>query len=160
VNADLVSMRSLGGRPGPGVLDEPEPGAPAYEEQGEHEAGDDDEGELYTGAGEQPKSHPTHDCAQPNRNPGGQRVGVPPGPPNDRPNQTPGQKRPSGVRHAKQVGRLFVAAASNDRKDRDADHVHRDRWKDLHEPHTTLRPWLPQPIVMSPPQRARSWLPA
>ena len=52
-----------------------------------------------------------------------------------------------------------MAAASDNRKDRDADHVHRKRWKDLHEPHTTLRPWLPQPIVMSPLPRARSWLP-
>ena len=43
-----------------------------------------------------------------------------------------------------------MAAASDDRKDQDADHVHRNRWKDLHEHHTTLRPWLPQPIVTSP----------
>ena len=126
----------------------------------EYAAGDKDEGQLYAGAGEQPKSHPAYDGAQPNRDPGCQREWVPPGAPDDRPNQAPGEKRPSRVRHAKQVGRLLVAAASDDRKDRDADHVHRNRWKDLHEPHTTLRPWLPQPIVMSPLRRARSWLPA
>jgi hypothetical protein len=34
------------------VLDEPEPGAPADEEQAEYEAGDKDEGQLYAGAGE------------------------------------------------------------------------------------------------------------
>ena len=142
------------------MLDEPEPGAPADEEQGKYEAGDENEGQLYAGAGEQPKSHSANNRAEPNRNPGGQGEWVPPGASEDRPNQAPGEKRPSGVRHAEQIGRLLVTTASDNRKHRDADHVHRNRWKDLHEPHTTLRPWLPQAIVTSPLLRARTWLPA
>jgi len=144
--------------PGASVLDELESGAPAEKEQRQDAAGHDDERQTYPSAGEQPQGHADDDGAQPNCDARSQRERMPPGAPEKRPDQTPSEKRPSRVRHAQQVGRLLVAAASDDRKDQDADHVHRNRWKDLHEAHTTLRPWPPQPIVMSPLPRARSWL--
>ena len=92
--------------------------------------------------------------------PDAKSVWVPPGASDQRPQEAAGEERPGGVSDTKEVGCLLVAAASDDRKDQDADHVHRNRWKDLHEPHTTLRPWLPQAIVTSPLLRARTWLPA
>ena len=65
------------------------------------------------------------------------------------PRQASGEKGPGSVCDAKQVRRFLVAAASDDRENQDADYVHSNRWKDLHEPHITLRPWLPQAIVTS-----------
>ena len=145
---------------GASVLDELESGAPAEQEQRQDAAGHDDERQTYSSAREQPQGHAHHYGAQPDSHARFQREWVPPSAPEKRPDQTPSEKWPSRVRHAQQVGRLLVAAASDDRKYQDADHVHRNCRKDLHEPHTTLRPWPPQPIVMSPLPRARSWLPA
>ena len=39
---------------GAGVLDQPKPGAPSDEEDGEHTAGDEDERGLHAGTGEHP----------------------------------------------------------------------------------------------------------
>jgi hypothetical protein len=149
----------LGGL-GAGTLNEPEAGTPTEDEQRQHDAGDNHEGQLYTGAREHPESHSSDDRAQPHSDPRGESVRVPPGASDQRPQKAAGEKRPRGVSDTEEVGCLLVAAASDDRKDQDADHIHRNRWKDLHEPHTTLRPWLPQAIVTSPLLRARTWLPA
>ena len=138
------------GRLGAGTLDEPEAGTPADDEQRKYAAGNDNEGELHTAAAEHPEGHSSDDRAQPDNYSRRQGVRVPPGAANECPQQAAGKERPSRVSDAQQVGCLLVTAASNDRKDQDADHVHSNRWKDLHEPHTTLRPWLPQAIVTSP----------
>ena len=82
------------------MLDELEPGAPAEEEQRQDAAGHNDERRLYAGAGEQPKAHANNDGADPNGDTGSQREWVPPGAPEDRSNEAPGEKRPRCVRHA------------------------------------------------------------
>jgi hypothetical protein len=80
---------------------------------------------------------------------------MPPGPADDCARQASREERPGGVRNAKQVGGLLVAAASENGENQDADYVDSDRWQDLHDPHITLRPWLPQPIAMSRPWLTR-----
>ncbi len=65
---------------------------------------------------------------------------MPPRPANDRANEAPGEEWPGRLRNAKEIGSLLVAAASDDRKDQDADHIHSNRRKDPHDNHTTLRP--------------------
>jgi hypothetical protein len=47
------------------VLNQPEPGSPADQEDGEEDAGDEDERRLYTGTGEYPQRHATDDRAEP-----------------------------------------------------------------------------------------------
>ena len=84
-----------------GVLDEPEPGAPADEKQREYAAGNNDERQLHSSASEQPQSHAAYDGAEPYRHPGFQGEWVPPGASDDRSDQAPSKKRPSRVRHAK-----------------------------------------------------------
>ena len=125
---------------GAGVLNESQPGAPSDQEQRQYGAGNNDERQLHTRAGENPQRHAADDCAEPHCYPGFQSEWVPPRTANDRANEAPGEEWPGRLRYAKEIGYLLVAAASDDRKDQDADHVHSNRRKDPHNNHTTLRP--------------------
>ena len=62
--------RAAAGAVRPGVLDELKPGPPADQENGEEDAGDDDEGQLYASACQHPQGHPTDDGSQPHGDPG------------------------------------------------------------------------------------------
>jgi hypothetical protein len=48
---------------GPGALDELEAGTPTEDEQRQHDAGNNDEGQLYAGAREHSKGHSSDDGA-------------------------------------------------------------------------------------------------
>jgi hypothetical protein len=137
---DEVLRVRRGGCLGAGVLNESQSGAPSDQEQRQYGAGNNDERQLHTSAGENPQRQAADDSPEPHCYPRFQSERVPPRPANDRANEAPGEEWPGRLRYAKEIGCLLVAAASDDRKDQDADHVHSNRRKDPHNNHTTLRP--------------------